>query len=225
MATIIRFTTHAPSALPTAMLGADATVTAVMPFASSGSEVTTATSARPIHPPLSPVARAIRSALMQTSRPAIAISRPQATNFVQAARVAGSICQARSYRLARRYGGHANACLLHRQRVPYAASGNDVGGTTRRPCVARSCRRSDASPRRGRRALQYGAKESPNMRASLILVAVLAVAPPTAGAAERAVTVYGGYRAGGGFTDAVTNESVDTRSAGSVAASVDFPVD
>jgi len=63
------------------------------------------------------------------------------------------------------------------------------------------------------------------MRASLILVAVLAVAPPTAGAAEGAVTVYGGYRAGGGFTDAVTNESVDTRSAGSVAASVDFPVD
>jgi len=63
------------------------------------------------------------------------------------------------------------------------------------------------------------------MRASLVLLAALAVAPPTAGAAEGAATVYVGYRAGGGFTDAYTNESIDTRGAGSVAASIDFPVD
>jgi hypothetical protein len=63
------------------------------------------------------------------------------------------------------------------------------------------------------------------MRATQILVAVLAMVPLAASAAGGAVTVYGGYRAGGGFTDAVTNESIDTRGAGSVAASVDFPVD
>ncbi len=63
------------------------------------------------------------------------------------------------------------------------------------------------------------------MRASTILAAALATAPLAAAAAGGAVTVYGGYRAGGGFTDAVTNESIDTRSAGTVAASVDFPVD
>ena len=45
-----RLTTQAPSALPTARLGASTRVTALMPEASSGSEVTVASSARPTQP-------------------------------------------------------------------------------------------------------------------------------------------------------------------------------
>ena len=42
-----RLKTQAPSALPTARLGASTSVTALMPEASSGSEVTVASSASP----------------------------------------------------------------------------------------------------------------------------------------------------------------------------------
>ena len=45
-----RLTTHAPSALPTARLGAPTRLTALMPEASSGKEVTVASSATPTQP-------------------------------------------------------------------------------------------------------------------------------------------------------------------------------
>lgn len=63
------------------------------------------------------------------------------------------------------------------------------------------------------------------MHYSLILAAVLAVSPIAAEAAGGAITLYGGYRGGGGFTDAYTDESIDVKGSGSVAASFDFPVD
>lgn len=62
------------------------------------------------------------------------------------------------------------------------------------------------------------------MRPKLILAAALAVAP-VAAAAEGAVTVYGGYRSGGGFADATTGQSIDLKDSGTVAASVDIPID
>lgn len=63
------------------------------------------------------------------------------------------------------------------------------------------------------------------MRHSLILAAVLAASPIAAEAAGGAITLYGGYRSGGGFTDAYTDESIDVKGSGSVAASFDLPVD
>ncbi|RPH64648.1 MAG: hypothetical protein EHM83_07860 [Burkholderiales bacterium] len=62
------------------------------------------------------------------------------------------------------------------------------------------------------------------MSPKLLLVAALAAAPVVV-AAEGAVTVYGGYRGGGGFVDATTGRSIDLRESASVAASVDFPID
>ena len=58
-----RLTTQAPSALPTARLGAPTKATALMPEASSGSEVTVASSARPTQPRPQPWASASTSAL------------------------------------------------------------------------------------------------------------------------------------------------------------------
>lgn len=56
-----RFTTQLPSASPTAKLGALATVTLVIPVASSGNEVTVASNASPIQLPDKPVRRAMAS--------------------------------------------------------------------------------------------------------------------------------------------------------------------
>ena len=58
---IARFSTHAPSTLPTAMSGTSARVTDVTPVVSSGSDVTVAISTRPIQLPLSPVYCAMAS--------------------------------------------------------------------------------------------------------------------------------------------------------------------
>ncbi len=72
-----------------------------------------------------------------------------------------------------------------------------------------------------------------------ILSAVLAAALPLGAAAAdgtsapaarnaaqgRALTVYGGYRFGGGFADADTARSMDLKSSGAFAASLDFPLD
>lgn len=56
-----RLSTQLPSALPTAKLGVFAMLTLVMPVASSGSEVTLATSVRPIQLPDRPVRCAMAS--------------------------------------------------------------------------------------------------------------------------------------------------------------------
>ena len=72
--TVTRLATHVPSALPTARLGASITVTALVPEASSGNEVTASSSATPIPPPVRPVALAMRSALWQSAWTALAIS-------------------------------------------------------------------------------------------------------------------------------------------------------
>lgn len=63
------------------------------------------------------------------------------------------------------------------------------------------------------------------MRFRMILAAALAAAPAAALAAEGAVTVYGGYRAGGGFTDDATGRSIDVKNSGTFAASIDLPID
>lgn len=62
------------------------------------------------------------------------------------------------------------------------------------------------------------------MRWSMILAAGLA-ALPLAAPAQNALTIYGGYRGGGGFDDAVTGQSIDVRSSGSLAGSIDVPID
>jgi hypothetical protein len=63
------------------------------------------------------------------------------------------------------------------------------------------------------------------MRASTILLAAVSALPAAAIAAGGGVTLYGGYRAGGGFTDAGAGQSVNVRDAGTVSASLDFPLD
>lgn len=67
-------------------------------------------------------------------------------------------------------------------------------------------------------------------RALLILLAAAAAAPTAATAADnaaqsRALTVYGGWRFGGGFTDVDTARSMDLKTSGAFAASLDFPLD
>jgi len=63
------------------------------------------------------------------------------------------------------------------------------------------------------------------MRTSSILALALAVAPAAAIAAGGGVTLYGGYRGGGGFSDATTGQSIDVKGSGTVAGSIDFPLD
>lgn len=59
----------------------------------------------------------------------------------------------------------------------------------------------------------------------LVVAGALSTLCATAPAQGGEATLYGGYRAGGGFTDAFTGQSIDIAGAGSIAASVDFPVD
>ena len=61
-ATYDRLSTQAPSTLPTATSGASASVTELMPVASSGSEVTVVSSTNPTQAPDQPVLSAITSA-------------------------------------------------------------------------------------------------------------------------------------------------------------------
>ncbi|MBX3589974.1 MAG: hypothetical protein KF755_03605 [Burkholderiaceae bacterium] len=63
------------------------------------------------------------------------------------------------------------------------------------------------------------------MRASIFLAAALSALPAAAIAEGGALTVYGGYRGGGSFADSTTGRSIDVANAGSVSASVDWPLD
>jgi len=65
------------------------------------------------------------------------------------------------------------------------------------------------------------------MRALTILAAAAASAalPMAAGAAGNAVTVYGGYRGGGGFTAQASGQALDLESSGALSASLDFAMD
>jgi hypothetical protein len=63
------------------------------------------------------------------------------------------------------------------------------------------------------------------MRSMTILAAAIAMSPLAALAADNAITLYGGYRSTGGFTDVDTGQSIDVKATGSIAASFDFAVD
>jgi len=67
------------------------------------------------------------------------------------------------------------------------------------------------------------------MRALLVLAAAAATMPIAAAAVEpalgSALTLYGGYRGGGGFTDASSGRSLDLKGAGAFGASLDLPLD
>ncbi len=64
------------------------------------------------------------------------------------------------------------------------------------------------------------------MMRALGILAVAAIAMPiAAAAADNAVTVYGGYRGGGGFTDVSTGQSLNLEGSGAIAASLDFAID
>src|SRR3954464_129265 len=64
------------------------------------------------------------------------------------------------------------------------------------------------------------------MPSKVIIAAVLFTAlPAIAGDKDYAVTVYGGYRGGGHFTDANTSETLSLESNGSVSMAFDLPLD
>jgi hypothetical protein len=63
------------------------------------------------------------------------------------------------------------------------------------------------------------------MRAFGILAVAALAMPVAAAAADNAVTVYGGYRGGGGFTDVSTGQSLNLEDSGAIAASLDFAMD
>ena len=61
--------------------------------------------------------------------------------------------------------------------------------------------------------------------AKLLATLFLIVLPAVASAAERALTVFGGYRDGGSFTDVETNRDVDLEGSGAVSLALDFGLD
>jgi hypothetical protein len=61
--------------------------------------------------------------------------------------------------------------------------------------------------------------------AKLLATLFLIVLPAVASAAERALTVYGGYRDGGSFTDVETSRDVDLEGSGAVSLALDFGLD
>ena len=68
------------------------------------------------------------------------------------------------------------------------------------------------------------------MRSLIVLAVAAAAAMPAAAAAAEpalgnALTLYGGYRGGGGFTDASNGESLDLKGSGAFGASLDLPLD
>jgi hypothetical protein len=59
-----------------------------------------------------------------------------------------------------------------------------------------------------------------------IIAAALSITPPAMAAGkDSAVTVYGGYRGGGSFTDANTEQGMKLESNGAVSVAVDLPYD
>lgn len=63
------------------------------------------------------------------------------------------------------------------------------------------------------------------MRASILFAAAVSVLPAAAIADGGALTLYGGYRGGGSFTESTTGQSIDAADSGAVSASLDLPVD
>ena len=68
------------------------------------------------------------------------------------------------------------------------------------------------------------------MRISPLLAAALTALPLVTSAQPaqppmNAVTLYGGYRGGGGFTDSVTGDSIDVKESGAVSVAIDVPID
>jgi len=63
------------------------------------------------------------------------------------------------------------------------------------------------------------------MRASICLAAALALPPAAVFADGSALTLYGGHRGGGSFTDSTTAESIDVKGAGAVSVTLDLPLD
>ena len=63
------------------------------------------------------------------------------------------------------------------------------------------------------------------MRPLTILAAALMALPVAAVAADSAVTLYGGYRGGGSFSDVGSGRPIDVKQSASAAASVDFAID
>jgi len=63
------------------------------------------------------------------------------------------------------------------------------------------------------------------MRASILFPAALSVLPAAAFADGGALTLYGGFRGGGSFTDSTSGQSIDVRDSGAVSASLDLPLD
>ncbi|MCL4183926.1 MAG: hypothetical protein KJ011_10815 [Burkholderiaceae bacterium] len=59
----------------------------------------------------------------------------------------------------------------------------------------------------------------------LVLAGSLSLNCAAAFADGGAATIYGGHRAGGGFTDAFTGRPIDVAGAGAIAASLDFAID
>lgn len=62
------------------------------------------------------------------------------------------------------------------------------------------------------------------MRIRVIIMLLMAF-PAIAFARDYAVTVYGGYRDGGGFTDAVTNERLELDASSAASLALDLPFD
>jgi hypothetical protein len=132
--------------------------------------------------------------------------------------------------LGRRLLGRPVACLA------LSAGGTDIspwGGLFRGDRAAGLTATVVRPPHRTRpgiwitRPLAQGARR---MRVSsalaLTLTLTLAVLPAAAVAAGgNAATLYGGYRAGGGFTDTNSGQSVDVEGSGAFSATLDFPTD
>ncbi|MGD8788564.1 MAG: hypothetical protein PVH05_03675 [Burkholderiales bacterium] len=59
----------------------------------------------------------------------------------------------------------------------------------------------------------------------IIAASLLILLPSIAAAADKAFTVYGGYRDGGQFTDADTDQSLDLEGSGAISLALDFAKD
>lgn len=66
---------------------------------------------------------------------------------------------------------------------------------------------------------------APLRRAAAVLAAAAAVLPAPAGAADNDLTLWAGYRTGGGFIDASTERTLTLNSSAAFAATLDLPYD
>src|SRR5436853_4581511 len=65
----------------------------------------------------------------------------------------------------------------------------------------------------------------PCCRKLVIAAALLTALPAIAGEKDYALTVYGGYRGGGHFTDANTGDTLSLESNGAASMALDIPLD